>query len=68
MFSLCQYGRDNVPEWGPKVDGNLWRTTGDISDNWRSMSTIGFGQNELAKWAAPGHWNDPDMLRSATVA
>jgi alpha-galactosidase len=62
VFSLCQYGRDNVPEWGPKVDGNLWRTTGDISDNWRSMSTIGFGQNELAKWAAPGHWNDPDML------
>jgi alpha-galactosidase len=62
VFSLCQYGRDNVQEWGPKVDGNLWRTTGDISDNWRSMSTIGFGQNDLAKWAAPGHWNDPDML------
>ncbi len=62
VFSLCQYGRANVQEWGPKVDGNLWRTTGDISDNWRSMSTIGFGQNDLAKWAAPGHWNDPDML------
>jgi alpha-galactosidase len=62
VFSLCQYGEANVQEWGPKVDGNLWRTTGDISDNWRSMSTIGFGQNDLAKWAAPGHWNDPDML------
>ncbi len=62
VFSLCQYGRANVQEWGPKVSGNLWRTTGDISDNWRSMSTIGFGQNDLAKWAAPGHWNDPDML------
>jgi alpha-galactosidase len=62
VFSLCQYGRDNVQEWGPKVGGNLWRTTGDIQDNWNSMSTIGFGQNDLAKWAAPGHWNDPDML------
>jgi alpha-galactosidase len=66
VFSLCQYGRANVQEWGSTVDGNLdgnlWRTTGDISDNWRSMSTIGFGQNDLAKWAAPGHWNDPDML------
>jgi len=62
FFSLCQYGRANVWEWGPSVDGNLWRTTGDISDNWQSMSTIGFGQNDLAKWAAPGHWNDPDML------
>jgi alpha-galactosidase len=26
------------------------------------MSTIGFSQNDLAKWAAPGHFNDPDML------
>jgi alpha-galactosidase len=62
LFSLCQYGRANVWEWGPKVSGNSWRTTGDIQDNWTSMSTIGFGQNDLAKWAAPGHWNDPDML------
>ena len=62
VFSLCQYGRDNVEHWGPSVGGNLWRTTGDIQDNWKSMATIGFGQNDLAKWAAPGHWNDPDML------
>ena len=26
------------------------------------MTTIGFSQDELAPWAAPGHWNDPDML------
>ena len=26
------------------------------------MSRIGFGQNELAASARPGHWNDPDML------
>lgn len=62
FFSLCQYGRDNSWEWAPKVGGNSWRTTGDIQDNWKSMSTIGFGQNDLAKWAGPGHWNDPDML------
>jgi alpha-galactosidase len=62
VYSLCQYGRANVWEWAPSVGGNLWRTTGDIGDNWQSMSTIGFGQNDLAKWAKPGHWNDPDML------
>jgi alpha-galactosidase len=44
------------------VGGNLWRTTGDIRDSWDSMSRIGFGQDELAPWARPGHWNDPDML------
>jgi alpha-galactosidase len=26
------------------------------------MSRIGFGQEELAPFAQPGHWNDPDML------
>jgi alpha-galactosidase len=62
VFSLCQYGMNDVWTWGPKVGGNLWRTTGDISDNWKSMSNIGFNQGHLAPYAGPGHWNDPDML------
>jgi alpha-galactosidase len=62
VYSMCQYGRDAVWEWGPKVGGNLWRTTGDISDKYARMSEIGFGQAGLARFAAPGHWNDPDML------
>src|SRR5262249_61230302 len=62
VYSLCQYGRQEVWKWGPEVGGNLWRTTGDIRDSWESMSKIGFGQDELAEWARPGHWNDPDML------
>jgi alpha-galactosidase len=62
VFSLCQYGRDDVWTWGASVGGNLWRTTGDIFDNYDRMSKIGFGQAGLAKYAGPGHWNDPDML------
>jgi alpha-galactosidase len=62
VYSLCQYGRDDVWKWGPDVGGNLWRTTGDIRDAWDSMTKIGFSQNDLARWAKPGHWNDPDML------
>src|SRR5437588_9453165 len=62
VYSLCQYGRMDVWKWGADVGGNLWRTTGDIRDAWDSMSRIGFGQNDLAPWAKPGHWNDPDML------
>jgi alpha-galactosidase len=62
VFSLCQYGRQSVWKWGPRVGGNLWRTTGDISDHWASMSKIGFSQSDLAPYAASGHWNDPDML------
>jgi alpha-galactosidase len=62
VLSLCQYGVDDVWKWGASVGGNLWRTTGDIQDNYASMSKIGFGQAGLAKYAGPGHWNDPDML------
>jgi alpha-galactosidase len=62
VYSLCQYGWDDVWQWGADVGGNLWRTTGDIRDNWDSMTKIGFAQNEHAPYAKPGHWNDPDML------
>ena len=62
VFSLCQYGADAVWRWGASVGGNAWRTTGDISDNYERMTDIGFGQAGLAKFAGPGHWNDPDML------
>jgi alpha-galactosidase len=62
LYSLCQYGRAEVWKWGADVGGNAWRTTGDIRDTWDSMTTIGFAQGELAPWAKPGHWNDPDML------
>jgi alpha-galactosidase len=62
VYSLCEYGLGEVQKWGPGVSANLWRTTGDIQDNWDSMSKIGFSQGPLAPYAAPGHWNDPDML------
>jgi alpha-galactosidase len=61
VFSICNWGVKAPWSWGPKT-GNLWRTTGDISDDYDRMSVIGFGQNGLEKFAGPGHWNDPDML------
>lgn len=62
VYSLCQYGMGDVWEWGAQVGGNCWRTTGDITDTWGSMSGIGFGQAGHEKYGGPGHWNDPDML------
>ncbi|XP_053614968.1 alpha-N-acetylgalactosaminidase-like isoform X2 [Plodia interpunctella] len=45
---------------------NLWRNWDDIEDSWSSMAKImdwfGDNQDRLAKFAGPGHWNDPDML------
>jgi alpha-galactosidase len=61
VFSICDWGVKAPWTWGPHT-GNLWRTTGDISDRYDRMSVIGFSQDGLGKYAGPGHWNDPDML------
>jgi alpha-galactosidase len=63
-YSITEWGRTGPPkvwEWGKDV-GNLWRTTGDISDNWSSMISKAQFNRTLSQWAGPGHWNDPDML------
>jgi len=62
VYSLCEYGMDDVEKWGPAVGGNLWRTSGDIRDQWDSMRLNIEQQVKAAPYAGPGHWNDPDML------
>jgi alpha-galactosidase len=61
VFSICEWGSNKPWEWAGAV-GHLWRTTGDISDSWNSMINIFSLQKDLARYAGPGHWNDPDML------
>jgi hypothetical protein len=62
LYSLCQYGMKDVWKWGATVNGNCWRTTGDIVDTWASLSGIGFSQTKQHTYAMPGRWNDPDMM------
>jgi alpha-galactosidase len=67
VFSLCEWGSNKPWLWAIDV-GNLWRTTGDISDCWDckkdqlSWTQILDLQVGLQSYAGPGHWNDPDML------
>ena len=72
VFSLCEWG-DNKPwDWAAKV-GQLWRTTGDITNcfdaevshgTWSSWGVMKIVEMRpgIRKYAGPGHWNDPDML------
>lgn len=62
LFSLCQYGMDNVSCWGATVNGSCWRTTGDVFDSWSSIYGSIQKQSPLWHWSRPGAWNDPDML------
>ncbi|MFN7996438.1 MAG: alpha-galactosidase [Bryobacteraceae bacterium] len=69
VFSLCEWGSTKPWLWAKDV-GNLWRTTGDITDKWdtnRKDDGLGVVQildleDGIESYAGPGHWNDPDML------
>jgi alpha-galactosidase len=65
VFSICAWGYQS---WMPAI-GNLWRTTGDITDKWdngtnwiKGIINVVDGNAGYASSAAPGAWNDPDML------
>ena len=70
LFSICEWGQSNPWEWAKDV-GNMWRTTGDIGDCFDCTNLNGYQTGwvillesnvNLAPYAGPGHWNDPDML------
>lgn len=70
VFSLCEWGSTKPWLWAKDV-GNLWRSTGDISDLWDAggKKDDGLGVVQILdlldgteSYAGPGHWNDPDML------
>lgn len=61
VFSICEWGTNKPWLWAKDI-GNLWRTTGDIEDNWAGWIRILDLQNRLKSYAGIGHWNDPDML------
>ena len=62
VYAVCEWGDNDPWTWAPDVGATLWRTTGDISDSWTSMTSILDKQVGLEAYSGPGAWNDPDML------
>lgn len=69
VFSVCEWGIRKPWKWAAKSGGSYWRTTPDIFDKWKGNHPWQYGiiqilrhQKGLEKYAAPGAWNDPDML------
>jgi len=58
---MCEWGVLDPWNWAKPV-GNSWRTTNDIGDSWDSFIRVLDNNIGLAYAAAPGGWNDPDML------
>jgi alpha-galactosidase len=61
LYSLCNWGADSVWTWGASV-GNSWRVGGDITDSFSSVASIAASNAGLAQYAAPGGFNDFDMM------
>jgi alpha-galactosidase len=62
LYAACQYGQGRIWEWAREINAQMWRTGGDIDDNWPTLLQIVFSQVGLEKYASPGYWNDPDMM------
>jgi alpha-galactosidase len=56
---------DQIPDQRTML--NSWRTGGDITDSYSSMSGHAFGQDQWGPYSSPGHFNDPDMLEVGWV-
>ncbi|GAA0927653.1 NPCBM/NEW2 domain-containing protein [Virgisporangium aurantiacum] len=61
VYAMCEWGQSQPWEWAASI-ADLWRTGGDIGDNWPSLRSIIAQNATLAPFASKGHWNDPDMM------
>lgn len=62
LFSACNWGEDNVYDWIRESGAHMYRSTGDIRDNWASVKELALSQ--LGKQSYTGSFchNDMDML------
>ncbi len=61
LFSICQWGKDDVWTWAGKV-GNSWRMSPDIQNSWSSVASIAAKAASIYQYSAPGGFNDLDMM------
>ena len=62
LLSACNWGCDDVHDWIRSTAAGMYRSTGDICDSFVSFRDIFISQIEKVQYAAPGCFNDIDML------
>lgn len=62
VFSICNWGEQEANKWVRKVGGDLYRSTGDISDSMESIMAIYKEQRDNFCLSGPNCYNDIDML------
>lgn len=62
VFSACNWGNDDSFKWIRETGAQLYRSTGDIQDNWQSIKSIAVSQLGNQCYGGTYCWNDMDML------
>ncbi|MBQ7783131.1 MAG: glycoside hydrolase family 27 protein [Oscillospiraceae bacterium] len=62
VFSACNWGNDDVHSWIRESGANLFRSTGDIQDNWESVKRLALSQIGKECYGGVYCHNDMDML------
>ncbi len=62
LFSACNWGQDDVYSWIKETGAQMFRSTGDIQDSWKSI--VNLAQSQFGRQSQQGVycWNDIDML------
>ena len=62
LFSACSWGADETKTWIKETGANMWRTTGDINDSWRSIKELSLVAGDAVKHGSINCFPDMDML------
>ena len=62
LFSACNWGSDQSHNWMRSAGAHMYRSTGDIQDNWESIKKLAVSQLDKASFTGNFCHNDMDML------
>lgn len=62
LFSMCNWGKEEVWKWARSVGGHMYRSTGDIFDDFEHVTRLSDSQKPNLCCSTPGCFNDIDML------
>lgn len=62
LFAACNWGMEKPWEWMRSIGAHMYRSTGDIFDNYTSFKDIMLSQENNFSMSTPDCYNDIDML------
>ncbi len=62
LFAACNWGQEEPGQWMKAIGAHMYRSTGDIMDNFVSFTNIAKSQMSKFCMSSQGCFNDMDML------